>query len=519
MVTLTRFTHAINSTLVEFTAQAANIDQSVDSTADSASIVIAVVMCGGIVTRASRTQKSLGFLLLIFSIARLPLLRHVDAKILHGDLVTSEKWAFVARFCFLTERGTFRYHFRLGGEERDLNLLLYYDAAHQWPSVYPSSKTCREKESILDVDHGQIIPLNTSMRLSSGCARGDDGIVRCDSQRRFISARPRWWFVALADCSSEDGLNVTYWMSLTNAPPGTFWKEHFSADEFYILPVLITTACVYVILLTLSFHIALQLRSRRLLHISYKLFMASLLCQLLGALCEIYSYVNLGLRGVPAANAYLLGQLAEACSETLYTVLMLLLALGYTVTKSVLTTSQVRWLVLFVGATAFLQMTLYIYEFEIFDPGLVLYIYESPPGYGLIALKLIAWFVFITRCCKTIRKLNTKLHFYASLLSLGSAWFLCHPLTVLTVTIFVDQWVRESVAKGSSLWIVFLGHVTFLYVTRPSVNNKRFPFHIRTCQVVPIGGRGQDHGYEPGPRTAVTAFTIARTPAYLSQSH
>ncbi|XP_026825937.1 uncharacterized protein LOC105276450 isoform X2 [Ooceraea biroi] len=190
-------------------------------------------MCRGIVARTPRVRKSRhGFLLLLLSIAHLPLLRHADAKILRGDLVTPENWAFVARFCFLTERGTFRYHFTLGGQERNLNLLLYYDGEHQWPNVYPSNKTCEEKESVLDIEHGQVVPLNTSMSLSSGCTRGTDDVVQCDSQRRFISVRPRWWFVALADCSSTNGLNVSYWISLTNAPTGTFWKEHFSADEF-----------------------------------------------------------------------------------------------------------------------------------------------------------------------------------------------------------------------------------------------------------------------------------------------
>ena len=71
-------------------------------------------------------------------------------------------------------------------------------------------------------------------------------------------------------------------------------------------------------------------------------------------------------------------------------------------------------------------------------------------------------------------------------------------------------------AKGSSLFIVFLGHILFLYVTRPSVNNKRFPFHIRTFQVVPIGGYGQDHSYEPA-RRAATAFTITRSPACVNR--
>ncbi|KYN08484.1 PREDICTED: transmembrane protein 145-like [Cyphomyrmex costatus] len=478
-------------------------------------------MCGGtLVARAPRTRNSvkLGFLLLLFSIAHLPLLRHADAKILQGDLITNENWAFLARFCFLSKTSLLQYHFQLGGEEHNLKLLLYYDGAQQWPAVYPSNKTCQEKESILSLEKGQIIPLNTSipMRYSSGCVEGEDGIVLCDNQRGFISSRPRWWYIVLADCFSTKGLNVTYRISLTNAAPGTFWKEHFSADEFYILPLLIPTACFYTIFIVLSLYIALQLRSRRLLHISYKLFIASLICQLLGVSFELYSYINIGLTGMSALNAYLLGQFSEACSETLYTVLMLLLAIGYTVTKSVLTASQIRWLILFVSSTTLCQMSLCIYQSQAFDPGLVLYIYESLPGYMLIALKLIAWFVFVTRCFKTIRKLHTKLHFYASLLFLGSVWFLFHPLTILINTIFVDAWVRESMAKGSSLFIVFLGHLLFLYVTRPSVNNKRFPFHIRTFQVVPIGGHGQDHSYEPGPQTAITTFTITRSPALVN---
>lgn len=49
-------------------------------------------MCGGtLIARASRTRNSkLGFLLLLFSIAHLPLLRHADAKILQGELMTRE---------------------------------------------------------------------------------------------------------------------------------------------------------------------------------------------------------------------------------------------------------------------------------------------------------------------------------------------------------------------------------------------------------------------------------------------
>ncbi|XP_053973242.1 transmembrane protein 145-like [Hylaeus volcanicus] len=455
--------------------------------------------------------------LLFFSVIFLILFTFSESKILQGRLVTRENWAFLTRFCFLTEQGTFRYEFEFEGGENDLKILLYYDAPDQWPSIYPSNKSCIEKEAILWDGIGQIVPLSTILSTQSGCIE-ENTVTRCSSYRRFRSSRPRWWFIALADCTSKNGLNVSYWISLTNAPHSSFWREHFSADEFYILPELIAIGCIYVIIVIISFCIAIQLRARRLLHMSYKIFVTSLLCQLAGILFEIYSYTNLGLRGIPTENVSLMGQLLEACSDILYTLLMLLLALGFTVTKSTLTPRQIRWLICFVCLHSFCQFSLYIYQSDVFDPGLVLYIYESPPGYMLIALKLTAWIIFSLRCLKTIKKMSTKLHFYGSLFSLGSAWFLCHPITVLCVTLLVDQWVRESVAKGCSLWIVFMGHVAFLYITRPSVANKRFPYHIRTCQVMPIGGEGQDHSYEPQIRTACSAFTISHLPPPTSRS-
>ncbi|KAI4503939.1 hypothetical protein M0802_001342, partial [Mischocyttarus mexicanus] len=426
-------------------------------------------------------------------------------------------WAFLARFCFLTEQGTFRYDLEIRGHNASVNLLLYYDAPHQWPSVYPSNKTCKEKESILSFENGQIVQLSKSSLASSECVLRNDSSLHCNSYRRFQSSRPMWWFIVLSDCYSKTGLNVTYWISLTNASPGNIWKEHLSADEFCnilllitdILPELLIAACIYVVLVILSFYVAVQLRSRRLLHVSYKLFMGSLLCQLMGILLEMYSYFNLALRGVLITSVSLVGHILEACSETLYTVLMLLLAFGYTITKSTLTPKQIRWLTYFICLSTACQLALYVYQFEIFDPGLILYIYESPPGYGLVALKLIAWIIFVLRCFKTTKKMTKKVHFYASLLSLGSAWFLCHPLTVLCITVLVDKWIRESFVRGCSLWIVLVGHATFLYVTRPTIANSRFPFHIRTCQVVPIGGNGQNHSYEPRFRKVVSAFTIS----------
>jgi hypothetical protein len=86
----------------------------------------------------------------------------------------------------------------------------------------------------------------------------------------------------------------------------------------------------------------------------------------------------------------------------------------------------------------------------------------------------------------------------------------------LTITFLTDKWIRESIVKGSSLWVIFVGHATFLYVTRPSTANNNFPYHIRTCQVVPIGGEGQGHSYELHSRTAMTFLNHSRSTPIVS---
>lgn len=56
-------------------------------------------------------------------------------------------------------------------------------------------------------------------------------IVSCHNTGGFTSARQRWWYIAIANCGSNKGIDVRYRFKMTNGPPGDFWHEHFSADE------------------------------------------------------------------------------------------------------------------------------------------------------------------------------------------------------------------------------------------------------------------------------------------------
>lgn len=56
-------------------------------------------------------------------------------------------------------------------------------------------------------------------------------IVRCHNAGSFISSRERWWFIAVANCGNNKGIDVKYRFKMTNGQSGDFWHEHFSADE------------------------------------------------------------------------------------------------------------------------------------------------------------------------------------------------------------------------------------------------------------------------------------------------
>jgi hypothetical protein len=79
---------------------------------------------------------------------------------------------FVSRFCFLSGKGRYEYFIEYEKKIGDVQLLLYYDEPHQWHSVYKTSKTCREKVSVLSEMDNQIVTLSAKSPyfLKSGCS-------------------------------------------------------------------------------------------------------------------------------------------------------------------------------------------------------------------------------------------------------------------------------------------------------------------------------------------------------------
>ncbi|XP_017786554.1 PREDICTED: transmembrane protein 145-like [Nicrophorus vespilloides] len=524
------------------------------------------------------------------------LTHQIENKYVEGELNTSENWAFIARFCFLSEEGQYEYYIEYEEDQGEPNLLLYYDADTQWPAVYKSAKTCREKESVLRIEQNQIINLTTRypFRDVAGCiatpqpgftskpsytlivptlatrktkkttttsitttspvnvtfdyfvelnqtsisneidyekmnydnestsvpteitttkapikkrATGGGRTIMCRNSRRFRSARERWWFIAISNCNASKGIHIKYRILMTNGPPGDYWHEHFSADEFYVLPVLMAFSVAYSFLVLAIIICSIELKSRQLLHTTYKLFVLSSLVQLFGILFRSMSFLKYAVNGIGSPKLKVVGAMFMGLSETCFLLLLLLLAKGYTVTRGRLPLSAGVKLTIFMCLYVVTFVSLFIYEAKVFDPGEVLYTYESPAGYGLIILRVIAWCMFIYSTVFTLKHYPEKANFYYPFNVFGTLWFIAGPAFILTANSHIDKWVRESIVCAVLLFIAFGGHLMFLLLTMPSVANKNFPYHVRTSQIGVMEVTGNvgnssieqfgHHAYEP----------------------
>ncbi|XP_050678257.1 transmembrane protein 145-like [Leptidea sinapis] len=308
-------------------------------------------------------------------------------------------------------------------------------------------------------------------------------VVSCRNSRRFRSARERWWFIAISNCDSPKGLDVRYKFLMTNGAADDFWHHHFSADEFYVLPILLTYTFAYLLVMVAVVMCSVELRSRHLLHSTYKLFLISIVVQHCGVLMQALAGIRYASNGVGAPYAKVFGQFFCGVSEMTFLLLLLLMAKGYTITRGRLKAGFTVKLTVFMCCYVVTYVVLFIYQAKAFDPGEVLYIYESPAGYGLIVLRIAGWCAFAYATFFTVKKYPEKNMFYCPFFICGTIWFYAGPLFILTANSYIDKWVRESVVTAVLLFITLSGHVMFLLLTLPVFANKNFPYHVRTTQI------------------------------------
>uniref|UniRef100_A0A672SF17 Transmembrane protein 145 n=1 Tax=Sinocyclocheilus grahami TaxID=75366 RepID=A0A672SF17_SINGR len=404
-----------------------------------------------------------------------------------------QDWVFLTRFCFLTDFGRLDFKFRYPKSRCCQNILLYFDESSQWPAVYKRpDKDCYLKESVLRPENNQVINLTTRYTWS-GCmveGEGNEEMLSCVGGRSFRSVRERWWYIALSKCGG-DGLQLEYEMTLTNGQ--SFWTQHFSADEFGILETDITFLVIFALVFTLSCYFAYNLKGRQLLHTTYKMFMTAAGVEVLSLLFFCIYWGLYARDGVGNGSLKILGKSLFSVSFLIFLLMLILLGKGFTVTSH--TDGLPR------AVISLFPLPLRVC-LQFFDPGEVLYAYDSPAGYGLMGLQLLAYVWFCYAVLVSLKHYPEKQPFYIPFFTAYTLWFFAVPVMALIANFGISRWAREKIVNGIQLGIHLYAHVIFLAITRPSAANKNFPYHVRTSQIGILLSSPKSMGAESFPHHA-----------------
>uniref|UniRef100_A0A0N4ZAY0 GpcrRhopsn4 domain-containing protein n=1 Tax=Parastrongyloides trichosuri TaxID=131310 RepID=A0A0N4ZAY0_PARTI len=429
-------------------------------------------------------------LILIFLNSSLIQITH--SKYVEGKFWLPKNWNYLDKFCFVSETSKLTYHFKYPTNFGIQTLYLYYDTPDQWSSVYNKNLTCEEKASIATKRNNQIIPLIKSENSSD--YGGDCEIINyfndtwynCSGSKKFISARPRWWYFAIGNCNSTRGLYLEYSLLMVNSDNPTSWFYHFSFDEFYILITDIVFITANIIIFIISVIIAYILKSRHLFHQTYKLYLNSQMIEILSLLFMCIYYSRYSRDGFSIKTIKVMGYILRGCSSSIFFFLFLLISKGYTITRAKISNSGSMKIMLVMASYLLLYFIMLFWSLEIFDEGIVYHMLESIPGYMFMSLRVIAW-IWLMRCCIiTIKKYPNKKTFYLSFVCLSTVWFWSGAVTLLIANFLLNNWVREEVVNIVDCALMTYGYLGFLFITLPSSANKNFPYHVRTTQVCDI---------------------------------
>ena len=428
------------------------------------------------------------FIIVFISIFLSTCLQFSQGKRVEGNLGTTENWQFITRFCFLSKKGTLQYFFEYPKSYERQDLLLYFD--NKWDDAYKTGKSCKEKVDLLSWADNQIIALDSNGvgNCTTILKAGNVSYWSCYRKVTFSSMRAKWWFIAIGNCQSAKGLKIVYSLHMMNGDEGDLLHHENSADQFYILPIIISFFIVYMGLGALSSAVGFVLSTQQLFHTTYKMYIFSLYTNCFGLFILVIGYGKYANTGYEETGAWLAGRLFQSISDIVFVLMLVLMSNGYTIVRGKLSAPIYIALTVFTILFTITYAVLFIYEAEVFDQGEVLYIYESPGGYALISLRLVGWTFFCVSLIINIVTHSRKTWFYIPFFIYYTIWFWAGPITILISMFVIDLWVREQVVIGVSNFVTLCGHLFFLLITRPEKANKNFPYHIKTTQIGMMDG-------------------------------
>jgi hypothetical protein len=372
------------------------------------------------------------------------------AKVSSGTMITNSDWVYLEKFAFDDDGGSEVWLDVRANSGPHHAILLYNDNENEWPKVYESPLPCAER--IEEVPGAYMQPLITG------------------KWERFLykvqpSVRQHFWYIAIANCGST--VNLDYEIVFKNSG-----GSHFSYDEQGLEALYITFSSFFLCGWPGLVYFIRKLRKRSLLSPILRLLILSYGLETVGCLCLLVHYVVYGKNGIGLNAVGTAGGVCHVVAQLFFVVGLCLLSNGWTISTQKLNNKRALSgiICLFicghvgVGCWDLLR-----------DKATTIYLYESPPGFVLIALHFVGLAtctVCLIRCHAFEHHSKAKRRFYRTVGALFLLWYLALPLQVL-IAHFLSPWVRRKSVESLSMVFTFLG-----YLLIPALGNPKRAYEL-----------------------------------------
>ncbi|PIK41250.1 putative transmembrane protein [Apostichopus japonicus] len=367
----------------------------------------------------------------------------------------SQHMVFLGRFVFEPNgEGLLYYDIIIAANYCCPDIVVFSDWKNEWPAL-------REQQYHMDcyemIDRATLVI--SLWGESASCEPYGDDKVRCKGMRRFEYPLAQWYYVTAMNChyQQNDGIELLdYNLGLVNHGRGL--TEEFSADE------------------------DIQLAHQKMLHVTFRLWLGSLLLHTTGILILACGWLKFAHDGITREDLQLSGYITKSVGNVVFASMLVLMSKGYTITRLTMRDVGKMKFVVFVTGFSICHVTLYIIQLST-DPQEVHNIYDTPAALGLIVIRIIgtAWGLYGTYF--TIKDFPSKREFYSVFILFVIFWFMSEPVVAFLSTFCLPLYCRAKFVFGFDVGVVALGHFIFLWLIRPSSTNTFFPFHLKTNKV------------------------------------
>ncbi|GFW24451.1 transmembrane protein [Trichonephila clavipes] len=299
------------------------------------------------------------------------------------------------------------------------------------------------------------------------------------------NTQARFWYISLVACyrngtgdnctwrdSSKENLDIDYDIWLANGNPYGPHRNPFefqlSFDQQGTVEMYLVLLGLYLILVPLQVYAAIHQH-----HHVTRLYTASLALQLQFVFSSVVHMVKFAIDGVGIEVLCIVGDVLHLLAQSLFMLLLLLLAKGWAITRTELTWKPVLFCVWLLYTCV--GVLLYVWNMTEVDVIDDIDEYQTFPGWIILIFRLaiMVWFLYELRSTMLDENDRAKLRFYVHFGAGILVWFVYLPVVALIALQISALW-RAKLLLGITSSADFLAYAIMAHLLWPTRSEQYF---------------------------------------------